>query len=184
MDILSYMRYGILALVNLVFTAFAMVVSPLMSLFANDNGYLPNCLIWFQTQDNSLDEGWRGTYFGSPVTPAPTGFRLWWYRTKWLWRNPAYGFCYYPLGIDIHPQDWIIDTYNIDSSGNRTLLKAHTADGHFCYTNNKGWKIGWKIWSNFQGLDEDGKPKWSDKPWGPELRTSLCFSVPNPFKKH
>jgi hypothetical protein len=180
---MNYETYGVLTAIQLIFTGLAFIFAPFIALFANSDGYLPNWLIWFQTQDNSLDEGWRGTYFGTPVNPAPTGTKRWWYRTRWLWRNPAYGFCYYPLGMDIIPADWIIDEYKVNDFGDRILLKAHTKDGHFCYTDSRGWKLGWKIWSNFRGLDKDGKPLWSDKPWGPKLRTSICFSVPNPFKK-
>lgn len=179
-----YIRYAILTIVNLVFTAFAISLTPLVVLFANEQGYLPNWLVWFQTQDNSLDEGWRGTYFGNPVSPAPKGFELWKYRIRWLWRNPAYGFCYWPLGIQMKFEDWIIDDYKEDTSGSRILLKAHTITGkHFAYTTNKGDKYGWKIWAYFRGLDKDGKAVWNDKPWGPEMRTSLCFTPRNPFKK-
>lgn len=180
---MNYSTYGLMVFLNLWFTAIAMVFAPIIALFANKDGWLPKYLLWLQTQDNSLDEGWRGTYFGNPVNPSPIGVKLWWYRTKWLWRNPAYGFCYWPLGVDVHPNDWIIDEYKEDANGQRILLKAHTESGYFAYTTNSGWKLGWKIWAYFRGLDKEGRPVWSDTPWGPEMRTSLCFTTPNPFKK-
>ena len=179
-------EYIFLTIIQLIFTGIAFVLAPLYVPLANKDGWLPEWLIWFQTQDNSLDAGWKiqgnfGTYLQDGT--VPTGWTLYKYRVQWVWRNTAYGFCYWPLGIEIHPSDWSIDEYQVDANGGRLLLKAHDIHGHFCYTTNTGWKLGWKIWAYFQGLDKDGKPMWSDKPWGPEMRTSICFSVPNPFKK-
>lgn len=181
-----YAKYALLNILNLIFTGIAYIFAPLYVLFTSEDGWLPKWLYWFQTQDNSLDAGWKlqgnfGTYLKDGT--IPTGYTRYKYRVQWCWRNPAYGFCYYPLGIPVKPEDWIIDEYKVDANGNRVLLKAHSTTGYFAYTTDANWKLGWKIWSNFSGLDKDGKPVWSDKPWGPELRTSLCFSFPNPFKK-
>lgn len=176
-----YIKYAFLTILNLLFTLFAVIVAPIVSLFASNDGWLPNWLKWFQTFDASLDAGWKDGYFGSFSTP-PTGYKLWWYRTKWLWRNPAYGFCYWVLGTSFKPEDW---TVTFVQDGNYTKFIAWSKDRkHFCLSYNGrfgSWKLGWKAWNYFQHLDADGKPVWNDQPWGPEWIAPISFT-PNFWK--
>jgi hypothetical protein len=143
---IMYARYGLLALLNFVFTyLIGYTLSFLVVLFAPASGWLPKWLCWFQTFDASLDAGWQGGYFGTYAT-APTGFSRYLLRLRWLWRNMAYGFDYWPCGIVYDPTQWVIDT--CETQG--VLLQkfaAHTLDGkHFCYTDSTGKKYGWKLW--------------------------------------
>jgi hypothetical protein len=177
-----YLKYAFLTLLNLAFTGLAMIVAPLVALFTNADGYLPNWLKWFQTFDSPLDAGWRDGYFGTFTAP-PVGRQLWWLRTKWLWRNPAYGFCYWILGTPFTPEDWTVETFVKD--GNYTKFVAWSKDRkHFCIGYNGplgSYKFGWKAWNYFQKLDENGKPVWNTTPWGPDWLAPISFS-PNPFK--
>lgn len=73
--------------------------------------YLIKPLMWFQTQDNAVDEWWYGAYnedhwfkFAREATQTDYDSKAWfrWYcRVMWLWRNCGYGFLYNLLGRDI-----------------------------------------------------------------------------------
>jgi hypothetical protein len=170
--------YALASIVNVLFTyLIAVPFAPLIAVFCKDDGYLPRWLCWFQTFDAPLDAGWKDGYFmhsGESQDSAPLGFELWWLRVRWLWRNPAYGFCYWPLGIPYNPSDWYI--YNIKVNG--TVLEefaARTYDGkYFCYTNSNGVKLGYKLW---WALDSDWKliPALPASR-GPDNRLPMCFS--------
>lgn len=83
---LKIIFWPLLAVLDLVVTAVAFILAPILPLFADDGGWLPSWLGWFQTLDNSLDgdEGWKTEhYVGWPQYPK---------RVLWLWRNPGYGF--------------------------------------------------------------------------------------------
>jgi hypothetical protein len=173
--------YAILTLINLLFTVFAVIAAPVVAAFCRRDGWLPNWLAWFQTFDAPLDAGWRDGYFGLFASP-PTGFALWWLRTKWLWRNPAYGFCYWPLGIDFVPADWVIVNFIRHADGTCDF-HARTKDGrYFNIMTATGTKLGWKAWNYFEGLDERGNPKWKSSPWGPQWRAPICFTPGKIFK--
>lgn len=167
------LRYVICTITQLLFTyLLAIPFAPLIALFCKSDGYLPNWLAWFQTQDAPLDAGWRDGYFA--VSGTPTGITLWWLRTRWLWRNPAYGLCYWPLGIPYVPGDWMIDV--LTTSGTTLIeFKAHTADGrYFCHTTAAGLKLGYKLWwaldSNWKLIDKLPPSR------GPDNRLLLCFT--------
>ncbi len=142
---MMYVSYFFVTVLQLLFTLLAYLLSPILPIFTQSTGYLPGWLTWFQTPDASLDAGWQDGYF--TVTGTPTGISLWWLRMRWLWRNPAYGFCV-AIGAAYDPADWVIDTLTLAAPGGPiTLLKAHTKDGrHFAYTTASGWKLGYKLW--------------------------------------
>jgi hypothetical protein len=178
------MLYVIYTVLNLLFTGLAYVLAPFVALYCKDDGYLPKWLSWFQTFDAPLDAGWQDGYFKILAPgPKPTGAELWWLRTRWLWRNPAYGFAYWPLGEVFDPKEWIVTKY--ESGADYTNFHAQTKDGRLWCVSYNGvwgsWKLGWKAWNYFQGMDEQGAPKWSDKPWGPEWRVPHSFT-PNIIK--
>ena len=163
------MAYYLKVVLNLVFTLVAYVLAPVVALFCKDDGYLPGWLCWFQTQDAPLDAGVRDGYPGFLTTDSK-----WWNRTKWLWRNPAYGFCYWPLGIPYIPEDWVIDVCARDSQGNLTEFKAHTKDNrYFCNTNSSGLKLGYKVW---WALNGDTLLPAMEASRGPDNRIPFCFT--------
>lgn len=149
----------------------ALVVVP----FCQSNGYLPNCMAWFQTFDASLDSGWKDGYFNVTYNVEPTGWTLYWLRVRWLWRNPAYGFCYWPMGIPYVPEDWDIVLKVMNPDGTLAEFEAHTLDGkYFCYTNDKNVKLGYKLW---WALDAEGQllPRLGPDR-GPDNRLPICFT--------
>jgi len=174
-------KYVFYTVIQLLFTALAMILTPVIALFTQSDGNLPAYLKWFQTFDATVDEGWKNGYFGTFLTP-PTGFKLYWFRMLWLWRNPAYGFCYYLLGENFDPENWVITKWVKTDTVSYFIAKSK--DGklfNVSYGGPKGsYKLGWKAWNYFQGIDQDGKAIWSKTPWGPEMRVPVCFTV-NPL---
>src|SRR5574339_517542 len=97
--------YPLLALIDVLFWLSSwMFFNWWIAIFANSDGWLPSQLKWFQTFDAPLDAGWRDGYrsYQQPVGP----FSRFWQRTKWLYRNSAYGFSYWALGRKFDPAQW------------------------------------------------------------------------------
>lgn len=117
------MRYLLLLCIYIPFYLLAMLLAPVLPLFAqlrdgpvdNNNGYgveprLPIWLSWFDTSyDNSLwgDHGWRTKH-------CPKYWNTYWGMVLWLWRNPAAGFCWSVLSYPID----LAETFTISDSGN------------------------------------------------------------------
>lgn len=173
---ISYVRYAFLAFIGIIFTyVIAVPLTPLALLFVRSNGFLPTWLCWLQTFDATVDAAWQAsyasylnanpsnwwqalwTYRGAPN--IPTGLNKFCLRLQWLWRNPAYGFDFWPLGIVYDDTQWIIKTCDV-TNGTLTRFYAVTKDGkYFSYTDSTGKKFGWKLWwaldANFQLIPAD-----------------------------
>ena len=91
-----YLLYMLLVILNLVVTALAFLLAPILPLFAvqklwwcDNHSYqavgpvLPTWLNWFMTPDNTLN----GDATFEKANPPN-----YWSEVKWLWRNPAYSF--------------------------------------------------------------------------------------------
>lgn len=135
-------------------------------LFANEAGWLPNWLKWAQTFDADLDQGFRSgnTSFKSRYLN----------RMFWLYRNNAYGWSYYVLGIDFIPEEWTVHTYTGDEHAKDFTFYATDNRGHFslhCVRFGIKWKLGWKYWNV-----RNTKTKGVTPPWGPEWRIPFVFS--------
>jgi hypothetical protein len=164
------------ALLDTAFTLISFPLAPLVVLFTNSAGYLPAWLTWFQTFDNSLDAGWKiqgnfGDYLTTGI--APTGILLYWYRVRWLWRNPGYGFSYYVVGIAFDPTAWRVLAYSSDGANNTYLA---TDGRRFSLEIGRAWcslKLGYKTWGYYNASAKT----FNDIPWGPELRTMICATV-------
>lgn len=153
--------YPLLAFLSILFTILTMILSPLLALTADSAGNLPWCLRWFQTFDASLDEGWKKGTFDYPFYPhaTPEGVLLWWYRTRWLWRNPGYGFDLF-LGVEYMTHEWTVHHESED-----TFL-AFGPGWRFEYQ-GKHLHLGWKACHNLNA--KYGTPYWE--------RIPLVFSV-------
>jgi len=163
-----------LACFDMAFSLFAMVFcSWWLPAFANARGWLPRRLSWFQTFDASLDWGWQGGTF-------PPSFSQHWDRCKWLFRNPAYGLGYGPLGIPFDPSDWTV--HRVVRTPAKQFFFASSRHGHFnlYYHGPLGmYKLGWKAWNYWDIETLDWKPGYQ---WGPEMRTAIAASF-SPFKR-
>lgn len=144
-----------------------------LPLFANRDGWLASRLWWFQTFDASLDWGWQGGTFAPSMSQH-------WDRTKWLFRNSAYGFSYFVMGMPMDTSRWKV--HRCVNSRELQLFWATDDAGHFnfYYHGRFGmYKFGWKAW-NYWDID---RMQWRERyQWGPEMRTSIVYSA-NPFKR-
>lgn len=80
-----YIRWFCLIPLSLFMAIFARLLCPVLPFFANDDGYLPGYLWWFQTPFDSLD-GDSGSWERHPGTDAWSTYKR---RVCWLWRNSA-----------------------------------------------------------------------------------------------
>lgn len=111
-----YIKWFLLLIVNL-FAQYAInfPLAPVIVLFADDAGWLPNWLYWFQTPDNPLDgdPGWKTE--NRPYLNEANKYQRWVNRFHWLWRNSVYGFSEQVLGVPY----WVLcDTLWVDGDPN------------------------------------------------------------------
>jgi hypothetical protein len=169
---MNIILYPFMVLASIMGVLATWLLAPLLALTADAQGNLPRPLYWFQTFDNTLDTGWYkygiyGTYLLDGT--VPTGLTLWWYRVKWLWRNPGYGFDYWPLGMVFNADEWRVrvdnDRWWIATGPNGAFCIKQLGDG-------VRLKLGWKVWAYWR----DGQ--WADPgyTWGPERRMPICFT--------
>jgi len=161
--------YAVLAPFDVIGTLFFnLFVNWWAALFADDDGWLPNWLKWAQTFDASLDTGWKDKW--------PKSNSLWWDRTKWLYRNSAYGWSYYILGCRWCAYHWLVVTNRAD------LVYMKSVEGYFYYYRDFGViqiKLGWKASNMYSGERERFEGKW-----GPEYRIPIVVSVNIPAIKY
>lgn len=101
------------------------ILSPLLPLFVNEEGYLPRYLSWFQTDDNPMTG--EGQFDHLP---------RYWQIVRWAMRNPAYGFAWNVLAANI-PEDEIFKVYG-DIYAKENPFKSGwtfiiTKEGYFCF---------------------------------------------------
>jgi hypothetical protein len=167
-------RYPIFVLVSLLATVFACVfVNWWAPLLCDTQGNLPRWLRWFQTFDASCDAGWQDGYLDRSW--GATRWRRFLARAWWLYRNPAYGWDYWPLGVSFDPSAWRVLRY-IDTD-TLTLFVAIGNGFNLYYRGRFGMlKLGWKAWNCWDGSN------WKAEPFGPSWRLPLAFTV-SPFKR-
>lgn len=151
-----YLRYAFMVPISLVITLIAMIIAPILPLFASikdgpfDNGggygpgpWLPKWLNWFQTPDNNL--------WGDHTFQTLHG-HTYWAQVLWLWRNPAYSY-----GIQyidgLAPAVWSGDREikdNDNAKAGHLLVKAAGLFQYVlivpigfsrCFMVNLGWNI-------------------------------------------
>ncbi|WP_231409615.1 hypothetical protein [Ralstonia solanacearum] len=166
--------YPFYVLLSLLATLVAMAaVNWWAPLTCDAQGNLPRWLRWFQTFDASLDAGWRDGYISRSWGDTP--IRRFLARVYWLYRNPAYGWDYWPLGVRFNPCAWRVVRY-VESDA-LTLFVAVGNGFNVYYHGRFGMlKLGWKAWNCW---DADG---WKMQPFGPAWRLPLAFTV-SPFKR-
>lgn len=172
-----YLKWFLLLLVGVPFELFAKILSPLLACFVDEDGWLPDWLYWFQTPDNSCD----GDRKHRLRWPRDGFFWTWARRTAWLFRNSAYGFNYFVLGLLYQKGDlwWYEGDPKVgDLTGVSGLCKWYLErDGKLI-----GWQIyfvkhyrifghwkciragaGWKIWGDTQAEIESDPycPHWA-----------------------
>jgi hypothetical protein len=133
--------------VHILFEIICHIFNPIVVLFADEEGNLPNWLKWFQTHDSVLDkpdarvaELW-GSWLCYKETDSYLIYILKRYvrRVFWLYRNTGYGFRYYVLGYSFNP----------------SLIKVKTISKYgldFRYDSNPSknlWNRGWGLYIDY-----------------------------------
>ena len=126
------MIYLALVPISLLLTLLAVILAPIMPLFATeqlgwlDNGAkfgigprLPKWLNWFMTPDNSLD----GDATFEKLNPPSYASKI-----KWLWRNPAYSFALRYLNAP----------YTTSVVGDPTIKDNDNAKAGWCFVKANG----------------------------------------------
>ena len=175
-----YVKYILLVIVSLAMDILNYLVAPIVTLFASEAGWLPKWLWWFQTPDNPLDGdgGWQQLH--RPFKVEDNKFKRWWNRTRWLYRNSAYGFAISVLGAKTKGTDTLIIEGN-PSVSNRPLTNGLTF--RTLYRDNKpiywqfyyvkAWSstrcirvnLGWKLWGFKKGEDNNLQLTHSPNPF-------------------
>jgi hypothetical protein len=175
-----YIRYFLLVLVDLTVSFLNFFLAPVVVLFAQNDGWLPRWLWWFQTPDNPLDGdgGWKTEHRRFKIEDKP--WKRWYNRTTWLYRNSMYGFCIDVLGAKTLGTDTLVLT------GNRAASDNPFHEGHFHYRLYRDEKliafqyhliwawsktrclrlnIGWKLWDFRVGEDRNCQLTFSPNPF-------------------
>jgi len=127
-----YILYILLVPINLVITLLALVIAPVLPLFANQQeGWLdnhsswgvgprlPTYLGWFMTPDNSLDGDATFAQLNPPCYLS---------QIKWLIRNPAYAF-----GLR-----YLVPLYITAIYGDKTIKDNDNAKAGWCFIKANG----------------------------------------------
>jgi hypothetical protein len=127
-----YLTYLILVPISLLITLMAVILAPLLPIFATDQeGWLDNhshwgkgprlpiWLNWFMTPDNSLD--------GDATFEKLNGISYW-AKVKWLWRNPAYSFAI----------RYLMPPYKASYQGDNTIKDNDNAKAGWCLVHANG----------------------------------------------
>jgi len=127
-----YLIYLILVPISLLITLVALVLNPVLPLFAsNQEGWcdnhsywnvgprLPKWLNWFQTPDNDL--------YGDGTFRAING-ASYWSMVKWLYRNPAYSFAI----------KYLYTPYTTSVIGDNTIKDNDHAKEGYCFIRANG----------------------------------------------
>ena len=99
-----YVKWAALIVPSLFMAILGRILAPILPLFADCEGWLPDWLWWFQTPDNPLD-GDAAHWERHPGTDALSTYAR---RVAWCWRNVAYGFDIDVLGVEVRSTDALI----------------------------------------------------------------------------
>lgn len=162
----AMLLYLLLVPASLIMSLLNYPLAPLVVLFADDYGWLPGWLSWFQTPDNSLDgdKGWQTEhrwFKGHPLVDK--GWRRWVNRFRWLWRNSMHGFEQEVLGFTPAP-DFEYSFRGKQTVSNRPICNglvwrvASNPGGRaaFQFYLVRAWSkkyclrinLGWKLWQS------------------------------------
>lgn len=145
-------------------------LTPLVVLFVNKEGELPNWLYWFTTPDNPKleDAGWIKE--SRPFLQQKNRFQRYVNRCFWLWRNSGYGFSESVMAIHYQPEDELVVKGDPNVSNgppgvnglvirylyrNKKLIAVQfyyvRRYKHFLTKKCIRVNVGWKLWSRPNG---------------------------------
>lgn len=107
----AFIKWAIYGILLLIAKLVAILIAPILALWSVLAGIsvLPYPFSLFHTHDDDLDGGQHQLAW-----PRAKGLKLWWQRTRWIMRNPAYGFAANVFGFRF---EGVTTLYQIDSGG-------------------------------------------------------------------
>lgn len=161
---MCFLWWAVLLLPSLFMAVFGRLIAPVLPIFCDEDGWLPDWLSWFQTPDNSCDGD------AGHLERWPRDGFFWTYarRVAWLLRNVAYGFDIQVLGRWVEPTDQITVEGNPEigdlsgisgicyrelfHDGKRTAFQWFYVRHYSLFGLNKCVRIGfgWKLWNGVQ----------------------------------
>jgi hypothetical protein len=144
---LIYVKWAVLFVMTFLMILLSIILSPLIALYSVvTKNPAPKIFAWFYTHDDDLD-GNHPLYI-----PVPTNvFKLWWNRTCWICRNPAYGFAAKAVGFKT--SDVVCETTVIkDGWVNKFYKKGKLVGFGYRKLNNER-----NIWIGWASPSHDGK---------------------------
>ncbi len=156
-----FMRWFGFAVLNILMFVLAMVLAPVLPLFAIGRDVLPAWLSWFQTPDNGLDGDANFKANVAPFRGDQVGWRRYVNRIRWLWRNPAYGFDISVLGFALAPET------KVQTVGTREFSGALKSGWFFAMAINADGSMAWqfyavKVWGARASRVDFGWKLWGD----------------------
>lgn len=153
-------KWVILGVPDCLFTFFALLTSPVTSLFVDKNGNLPKLFKWWQTPDSNMfgvdgDDGFARDY--KQLTETYWG--RWWTALRWQFRNTGQGFSAYVVGIDDSELNVVEESWDDDGISNERTIAYRDQEmtkivgfgfkGGFRWFFNRNYyfryRIGWKF---------------------------------------
>lgn len=154
---MMYLKWFVFAWLALAMNILAILLSPLLSAISVIAGVnvLPGPLAWFHTHDATLDGG--QTQQKALYPSGVKGWELFKQRTRWICRNPGYGFAANVVGI---PMSDVVETGTLKTGLKHTFYKDGKKIGW-------GWRRDWyytdkkfaKIWFGWRHPSNDGKTR-------------------------
>lgn len=153
--ILALIRYISCAIIDLIADIAAYILAPIAALFVNSKGEIHPAWKWITTHDAPIDIGHIDGYWSTPRGKMG----LWWSRTKWIWRNPAYQVSHW-LGYDqrgvVMPADRFKDPRWDSGYPNKSFWRAVNRKGQIGFLYQRQWyytkhwciemQFGWKLY--------------------------------------
>lgn len=159
-----YIRYVLQVLADLAMNLLGYLLNPILPLFAQADGNLPNWLKWFGQHDSTLD-GNEPRFISSTMAyrsednSPKNSLCKYILRVLWLYRNNAYGFSFYVLGakgkFTLVSEEGVVpsDRYPAKEGSYKQVVLGSDGKEYFqykfvksrgngkCYEANVGWKI-------------------------------------------
>lgn len=157
-----YLKWFALIIPSVIMAVVGRLVAPILPFFCDEQGYLPDWLSWFATDDNSMDgdaghwERWPGTDWWSTYKR----------RVAWGLRNVCYGFDIDVLGVRVYPtDDWEVrgneDASDTNGVSGTCIRHCHRDGKHIAFQLYyiKHYRLfgrpccvranfGWKLWAS------------------------------------
>lgn len=124
-------------------TLWAFILSPLIAAIsiATGKNTVGGPLSYFTTHNATLDGGVDQGVAG--YEPNLSGWRLWWQRTCWVCRNPAYKFAALCLGFPTEGSTLVFEAGSKDKPYSYwSVVQAANGTRYFGYRGGGTW-IGW-----------------------------------------